>query len=112
MSHAVVGDRPGSEPALVLASTSPYRRALLERLGIPFRCRAPRCDEPAIQREETGAEPRRVAEKLALAKAASVVADEPDAAIVGSDQLVSFQGRIYGKPGTMAHAVDQLAAMA
>src|SRR5947207_2413150 len=88
MSSTVVVDRPGPEPALVLASTSTYRRALLERLGVPFRCRASRCDESAIQREQAGTEPRLLAERLALAKAASLRTDEPDAAIIGCDQLV------------------------
>jgi septum formation protein len=106
--------RSDLESALILASTSPYRRALLERLGIPFRCRAPRCDESAIQREEAraGTPPRLLAEKLALAKASSLLADEPGAAIIGCDQLVAFGGRVFGKPGTSERAVDQLAAMA
>jgi septum formation protein len=108
--------RRGSEPApdLILASTSPYRRALLERLGLPFSCRAPRCDEAALQREQArrGTSPRVLAEALALAKASSLVADEPGAAIIGCDQLVAFEGRVFGKPGTIEQALDQLAAMA
>ena len=99
---------------MILASTSPYRRALIERLGIPIRCRAPLCEEAAIQREEAeaGTAPRLLAEKLALAKATSLVAEEPGAAIIGCDQLVAFEGRVFGKPGTIERAVDQLAAMA
>ncbi len=97
-------------PEIVLASTSPYRRALLERLGLPFRCRAPRCDEEAVKGQESL--PLALAEQLALAKAASLLADEPDAAIIGCDQLVSFQGRIFGKPGTAAEAIEQLSALA
>ncbi len=97
-------------PLLILASTSTYRRLLLERLGVRFRCRAPDCDESAIQREETN--PRLLAERLAAAKATSLRALEPGAAIIGGDQLVSFQGRIFGKPGTPERAADQLAAMA
>jgi septum formation protein len=106
------GDRLDRLPALVLASTSAYRRTLLERLGVPFRSREPRCDEPAIQREEVGTEPHRLAEKLALAKASSLVASEANAAIIGCDQLVAFEGRVFGKPHTSARAVDQLVAMA
>jgi septum formation protein len=98
--------------ALILASTSAYRSALLTRLDVPFRCRAPLCDESAIQREEAGAEPRLLAEKLAFAKASSLVIEEPGATIVGCDQLVSFEGRTFGKPGTPARAVAQLAEMA
>jgi septum formation protein len=104
-------DRSGSAPGLVLASTSAYRRALLERLGIPFRCRPPLCDESTILRESPGLEPRRLAEKLALAKASSLSGEEPESAIISCDQLVSFGGRIFGKPGTADRAVDQLAAM-
>jgi len=106
--------RSDPAPAVILASTSPYRRALIERLGIPVLCRAPRCDEAAIQRgeAEAGTAPLLLAEKLALAKATSLVAEEPGAAIIGCDQLVAFEGRVFGKPGTIERAVDQLAAMA
>ena len=111
---AIGGDSPGREgvPGLVLASTSAYRRALIERLGIPFRCRAPLCDEAAIQSRSPGMEPRLLAETLAMAKAASLSGEEPGSAIIGCDQLVSFDGRVFGKPGTVERAVDQLAAMA
>jgi septum formation protein len=111
MARDEVGES-GSGPGLVLASTSAYRRALLERLGLPFRCCAPLCDEAALQREAADLEPRRLAERLALAKASSLVEDEPGSAIIGSDQLVSFGGRVFGKPGTMERAVDQLFSMA
>jgi septum formation protein len=104
-------DSSGSEGGLVLASTSAYRRSLLERLGIPFRCRPPLCDESALHRESSGLETRRLAEKLAFAKASSVAGEEPNSAIIGCDQLVSFEGRIFGKPGTADRAVDQLASM-
>jgi septum formation protein len=94
---------------LVLASTSPYRRALLERLGVPFRCRAPRMDEEALK--DPALSPRALAERLARAKAASLVGDQPGAVIVGSDQLVAFEGRVHGKPVTSERAVEQLLAM-
>jgi septum formation protein len=97
-------------PELVLASTSVYRRALLERLGVPFRWRAPRCDEESLKSRET--DPRGLAETLALAKAKSLVEAEVNATIIGSDQVVSFQGEIFGKPGSADRAVEQLAAMA
>jgi len=97
-------------PDLVLASTSVYRRALLERLGLPFRWRAPPCDEESFKGEER--DPRSLAERLAEAKAASLVSVEPGATIIGSDQVVSFQGRVFGKPATIARAVEQLCAMA
>jgi septum formation protein len=110
MARDEVGES-SSEPALVLASTSPYRRALLERLALPFRCRAPLCDEAALQRELPDLEPRRLAERLALAKASSLVGQEPGSVIIGSDQLVSFGGRVFGKPGTAERAVDQLLSL-
>jgi len=100
----------GPVPDLVLASTSVYRRALLERLGVPFRCRAPLCDETLLKRETSN--PTKLAERLAYAKAHSLVSGEPGAAIIGCDQVVSFEGHVFGKPLTAARAVEQLAAMA
>jgi septum formation protein len=97
-------------PDLVLASTSRYRRALLERLGVPFRCWAPRVDEGALK---TGnLDPRSLAERLATAKAESLICVEPDATVIGGDQLVSFAGQVFGKPEGAECAIDQLAAMA
>jgi septum formation protein len=98
-------------PDLVLASTSPYRRALLERLGIPFRCRAPLCDESTLQRERSGLDPKELGEALAMAKASSLLEVESESTIIGCDQLVSFEGRVFGKPGTPERAVEQLASM-
>jgi septum formation protein len=112
MAEGDVDGRSDIRPVLILASTSAYRRAQLERLGVPFRCRAPLCDESAIQREATDTLPRLLAENLALAKASSLVTEEPDAAIIGCDQLVSCEGQIYGKPRTADRAIAQLLAMA
>lgn len=94
---------------LVLASTSTYRRALLARLGIPFRGRPPACDESALKQGHSN--PIQLAERLAQAKAASLVLEEKTAAIIGCDQLVSFKGRVFGKPGTVENAVDQLVTL-
>jgi septum formation protein len=96
---------------LILASTSPYRRALVERLGVPFRCVAPPVDEDALKGEMIGATPRALAERLALAKAAAVAVMEPEAVVIGGDQLVSFEGSILGKPGTIDRAIAQLRSM-
>jgi septum formation protein len=96
-------------PDLVLASTSPYRRMLLERLGIPFRCLAPRFDEAAFP--AAGLDPLELVESLATEKTRSVEAEAPGATIIGSDQLVSLDGTIYGKPGTAEQAVEQLVSM-
>ncbi len=101
--HAPVSD-------LVLASTSVYRRALLERLGIPFRCRAPDCDESGLK--GLGLNHKLLAETLAYKKAASLVPQEPGAVIIGCDQLVSFEGQVLGKPGTTDGAIEQLSALA
>lgn len=96
-------------PELILASTSSYRRDLLERLGVRFRCVAPEFDEEAFPRDGLG--PRELAEALARGKADAVAASEPTAVVIGCDQLVSFEGRILGKPGDAARAVGQLEAM-
>lgn len=96
-------------PDLVLASTSPYRRALLERLGVPFRCRSPRVDEEALRtRFDT---PIALAERLACAKATSLVDLDSDAIVIGGDQLVDLEGRILGKPGSVDDALAQLSSM-
>ncbi len=94
---------------LVLASTSPYRRALLERLGLPFRCLAPLVVEDDWKARALA--PRELAERLALAKAVSLIQEEPKATLIGSDQLVAFEGRILGKPGSFEKAVEQLSSM-
>ena len=94
----------------MLASTSPYRRALLERLGLPFRSKAPICDERALEADES--DPIRLAEKLAHAKAASLASEEPGATLIGCDQVLSLHGRVFGKPGTIERAVDQLVSLA
>ena len=96
---------------LILASTSPYRRALLERLGVPFRCVAPPVDEAVLKAERDAAGPRELAEHLAMAKAISVAEREPHAVVIGGDQLVALDGSILGKPGTAERAVAQLRAM-
>jgi septum formation protein len=95
---------------LVLASTSPYRRALLERLGIPFRSNAPKCDESALKTEDL--HPIRLAERLAHAKAASLAAgEEARATVIGCDQLLFFDGKVFGKPGTVEAAIEQLVSL-
>ena len=92
---------------LILASTSPYRRRLLERLQIPFVCAAPDADESAIVGEPPDARALRLAEE----KAAAVAADYPRALILGGDQTISGGGRIFDKPGNAKKAAAQLRAM-
>jgi septum formation protein len=88
---------------LVLASTSPYRRQLLERLGIPFEVAAPRVDETPL----AGESPRDTALRLSVLKAKAVPGD----VVIGCDQVASLEGRVMDKPGNHANAVAQLRAM-
>ena len=91
-------------PRIVLASTSPYRRALLERLMLPFEVLRPDVDEtPAA-----GESPRALVARLAAAKAAAAGAVFQDGLAIGSDQVATFDGRILGKPGAHDAAVAQL----
>ena len=89
---------------LILASTSPYRRELLGRLGLSFDVANPQTDETSLPNEA----PETLALRLSEAKARAVVADFPDALIIGSDQVATVDGKIYGKPGTHERAVAQL----
>jgi len=91
---------------LILASTSRYRAALLERLGLPFRVAAPRVAED----HRPGEGPAARALRLALAKAQAVAATHPDCWVLGSDQVADCDGRILEKPGTDANCREQLAA--
>lgn len=99
-------------PSLILASTSPYRRAQIERLGVPFRAVAPAVDEEALKDRWRDCSPRELAERLAASKARSIAEIEPDATVIGGDQLVELDGEILGKPGTTERAEAQLARMA
>ncbi|MDO8249725.1 MAG: Maf family nucleotide pyrophosphatase [Rhodoferax sp.] len=92
---------------LILGSTSPYRRDLLERLRIPFEVAAPDVDE-APQATET---PKQLACRLALAKARAVAAQFPACVVIGSDQVADLDGQALGKPGNHARATAQLQQM-
>jgi len=89
---------------LILASTSPYRRELLNRLGLPFEVANPQTDETALP----GETPEALALRLSEAKAKAVAAAHPEALIIGSDQVATVDGQIYGKPGTHERAIEQL----
>lgn len=91
---------------LVLASTSPYRKALLQRLGLPFETASPAADETPLP----GETPDQLVRRLAEAKARAVAKQFPDALIIGSDQVAVLEGAILGKPGTHAAAMAQLRA--
>lgn len=92
-------------PRLILASTSPWRRALLEKLTIPFECAAPDVDETPMP----GEAPRQLVLRLAQAKAQSLAARFPNHLIIGSDQICVLDGEITGKPLTEEKARQQLA---
>lgn len=94
-------------PRLILASTSPYRRELLQRLRLPFEVMRPDVDETALPDEA----PRALAARLARAKASAISAREPDAWVIGSDQVAECGGSALGKPGHRDAAVGQLRTM-
>ncbi len=92
---------------LILASTSVYRRHLLERLRLPFSVVASDVDETPLP----GETPETLACRLALAKAQSVAQAHPGAVVIGSDQVADLDGQALGKPGNHARAVHQLQTM-
>ena len=96
-----------SEKKLILASTSVYRRELLERLRIPFEIISPKVDEAPLPGEST----LNLALRLAKAKAAIVAKDHPDAWVIGSDQVADLCGAALGKPGNFERAMAQLQLM-
>lgn len=91
---------------LVLASTSTYRRQLLDRLQLPFTVHSPGIDEAQLP----GEEPIDLVHRLAKAKAEAVALRYPDSVIIGSDQVAVRGTSILGKPGTVAVAIKQLSA--
>lgn len=95
---------------LILASTSKYRRALLERLGLPFECVAPAVDEDAWK--ERGLAPEELARTLAREKALAVARERPAAVVIGSDQVCALGDEVLDKPGTRAVALERLGRLA
>jgi len=91
-------------PPLVLASTSPYRAELLGRLALPFATAAPGVDET----RQPGESPEALVRRLARAKAEAVASRRPEAVVLGSDQCLSLDGEVLGKPGGFDAARDQL----
>ena len=91
-------------PELILASTSRYRRALLERLNLPFRCVAPQVEET----QHAGESVESMVARLARDKAMAVSRLHPDALVIGADQAASLGGRALGKPGERDRAIEQL----
>jgi septum formation protein len=94
-------------PALILASTSPYRRELLERLGIAFEAIAPGVTESHIAGESAADRALRLAQE----KARSVAREHPEAVVIGSDQVAAGADGVLDKPGDAARCRAQLAGL-
>jgi septum formation protein len=93
--------------ALILGSTSVYRRELLSRLRLPFTVESPNVDETPLASEQ----PAEIAGRLAAAKAAAIAHAHPAAIVIGSDQVADLDGEPLGKPGNHANAFKQLRRM-
>ena len=98
---------PPSQHRIVLASTSRYRRAVLDQLGLEHVAAAPDCEED----HSVGSCPADMVVILARAKAQSLAAQHPGDIIIGCDQTAELDGEILKKPGTVARAVEQLLAL-
>ena len=107
MAPVFVPSPSAASRALVLGSTSRYRRELLQRLQIPFEMASPQIDEAP----QAGEAPADLAQRLALAKAQAVARRFPGAVVIGSDQVADLDGEPLGKPGTHARATQQLRQM-
>lgn len=96
-----------ARPALILGSTSRYRRELLQRLRVPFEVVSPEVDETPLP----GEQPAAMAQRLALLKARAVASKFAAAVVIGSDQVADLDGEPVGKPGTYERAFEQLRSM-
>ncbi|MDH5327361.1 MAG: Maf-like protein [Gammaproteobacteria bacterium] len=95
------------EHRIVLASTSPYRQQLLQKLALAFSTDSPEVDEAPLPKEP----PEQMVTRLAHAKALAVAPRHPQALIIGSDQTATFDKQVLGKPGSHEKAVQQLSQM-
>lgn len=93
-------------PALLLASSSPFRRQLLDKLGLNFIHQSPDIDETRL----AGESPVALVMRLAREKAAALADSHPDTLIIGSDQVAVIGDQVLGKPGTREKAIEQLSA--
>ena len=91
---------------LILASSSPYRKELLQRLHIEFECISPDIDESSLENEQPGA----YVQRLAIEKAAEIGKSYPNSLIIGSDQCCVNNNIILGKPRDRDNAIEQLSA--
>jgi len=95
-----------SLPKLILASTSPYRKELIEQLNVPFTCESPDIDEKSDQYNHLSAV--ELSQILAFAKADDIYNKNQDSFVIGGDQVLAFKNEIFGKPGTEEKAIEQL----
>ncbi|GLX76801.1 Maf-like protein [Thalassotalea insulae] len=93
-----------TQQAIILGSTSPFRKSLLEKLNIAFSCAKPQVDETPLVNET----PQALVERLAILKAKAVANEHDNALIIGSDQVATCDGEILGKPHTAENAIKQL----
>ena len=91
---------------LILASTSTYKKMLLDRLQLQFTCEPPNIDEKPLNSES----PSAMAQRLAEQKAIAVAKRFPEALVIGADQVANLNGTILSKPGNYQRAVEQLSA--
>ena len=100
-------------PPLILASQSPFRRMLMENAGLAFSAEAAAIDERAVEAalSERNPTPPEVAAALAVEKAQDVAGRNPGALVIGSDQTLSLEGRVFHKPADMAEAKSHLLSM-
>lgn len=89
---------------LILASTSPFRKEILDKLGVKFDIASPETDETALENET----PQELVERLSIAKAKAIADKTTDSLVIGSDQVSVIDGEIIGKPHTHENAVKQL----
>jgi septum formation protein len=97
---------PSNTSRLILASTSPYRKALLERLNMPFVCIPSNADESILEGESSA----ELAARLAHSKSHQVWKQHPESVVIGSDQVADLDGLRLGKPGSVERAIRQLQA--
>ncbi|GJD77557.1 Maf family protein [Methylobacterium gregans] len=101
----------GPKP-LLLASTSPTRRALLEGAGLPVETEAPEVDERAVEAASAGLAPADLARRLAEAKVLAVARRHPDRLVLGADQVLALGATVFHKPADADAARDQIARLA
>lgn len=95
-----------AQPKLILGSSSPFRKTLLERLQLPFEVANPNIDETPLD----GETPVALVERLAIEKAQAVAAEHANSLVIGSDQVALHGTEIVGKPHTHERAIEQLRA--